>query len=1031
MADLAERREKERLKRLNRLAASSGTSEKPSERPEKKQNVLGENYQTKPPVQVEKTKSIPPENEKTDAAEIVDVKKTNVDKPIAPRAAAVREAEVSLTEWTSRTISTVLRITFDPTFERLYYLAQLHEELTAEAEGEDVAPVLSVEILDRAVFSRISDEMDEAPFDYLLNAYKQAESIGRSLRREAHQDEKKQVLDEVKRLCVSYAGLSVTMPEMLGTMHQPPDLVARLLQEDQEATGMPDSFLKDLVAKFSEEDTMADFFEPILLGLSRSVGTITMTENFYRHFSALRTLLQQPAIATTMYQSSSFSPDCSAPEFEFRSLLGPFFRISPIHPKVADQTFGTLTEQNASQISGGFTSLRATTAVLQSQLFDIANALVRQSVGSREALLGYFAKALNLNKKRHALQVDAATVSTDGFMVNITAVLNRFADPFITDISKISRIDVEYLRRKPLVNLEGETRLAADESTTTQYYSHLAEGENNFISHIFFLNVAYHHYGLGATMATHQKLMEKIRDMQKYRDRMQAEQPFTGPQAMMMTLQFQRIEKALAQSTAISYSYDAILCDEATQARSFAFLNLVASWLIRLVDSKHKYPQEMIQLPLKPLDSAEAYKNLPEYFVEDIAEFFLYVSRMIPNLLRTAPSTDLVIFSLVFLRSSAYIKNPYLKAKLVEILFNGVRRQRRSESQGPLGGILNSHSFALEHLFPALMGFYIEVESTGLSSQFYDKFNIRFHISQIFKTIWDNPAHREKLELESKHDIEFFVRFVALLLNDQTYLLDEALSKLAEIHGLQIELAETEDKTTEQYQEKQGHLQQSERQATSYLQLGTETLSMLKLFTASIPAAFCTPEIVDRLAAMLDYNIDALVGPKCTGLKVQNPEKYQFDPKLLLSGIVDIFLNMSKHNDFVLAVARDGRSYKKANFERTAAIMRRFSLQGSDDIEKLERFVDNVEIRKQEYEQNEEDLGDIPDEFLDPLIGELMQDPVILPTSKTIIDRSTIKRHLLNDATDPFNRAPLDLKDVIPASELKAQIEAFKLSKKR
>ena len=43
----------------------------------------------------------------------------------------------------------------------------------------------------------------------------------------------------------------------------------------------------------------------------------------------------------------------------------------------------------------------------------------------------------------------------------------------------------------------------------------------------------------------------------------------------------------------------------------------------------------------------------------------------------------------------------------------------------------------------------------------------------------------------------------------------------------------------------------------------------------------------------------------------------------------------------------------------------------------------------------------------------LMEDPVILPTSKTSIDRSTIRSHLLSDPNDPFNRAPLKIEDVV------------------
>ena len=45
----------------------------------------------------------------------------------------------------------------------------------------------------------------------------------------------------------------------------------------------------------------------------------------------------------------------------------------------------------------------------------------------------------------------------------------------------------------------------------------------------------------------------------------------------------------------------------------------------------------------------------------------------------------------------------------------------------------------------------------------------------------------------------------------------------------------------------------------------------------------------------------------------------------------------------------------------------------------------------------------------------LMNDPVILPKSQITIDRATIKSHLLSDNTDPFNRSPLKLEDVVPS----------------
>ena len=44
-----------------------------------------------------------------------------------------------------------------------------------------------------------------------------------------------------------------------------------------------------------------------------------------------------------------------------------------------------------------------------------------------------------------------------------------------------------------------------------------------------------------------------------------------------------------------------------------------------------------------------------------------------------------------------------------------------------------------------------EVEHTGLHSQFYDKFNIRYHLSQVMMAVWNNPQHRKRLLNESKY----------------------------------------------------------------------------------------------------------------------------------------------------------------------------------------------------------------------------------------------------------------------------------------
>jgi len=75
-------------------------------------------------------------------------------------------------------------------------------------------------------------------------------------------------------------------------------------------------------------------------------------------------------------------------------------------------------------------------------------------------------------------------------------------------------------------------------------------------------------------------------------------------------------------------------------------------------------------------------------------------------------------------------------------------------------------------------------------------------------------------------------------------------------------------------------------------------------------------------------------------------------------------------------------------------------------------------------------FADAPDEFLCPIMSILMVDPVILPSSKKTVDRSTISRHLLSDQTDPFNRSPLTMDQVQTDEVLKSRIAEWMNSKK-
>ena len=61
----------------------------------------------------------------------------------------------------------------------------------------------------------------------------------------------------------------------------------------------------------------------------------------------------------------------------------------------------------------------------------------------------------------------------------------------------------------------------------------------------------------------------------------------------------------------------------------------------------------------------------------------------------------------------------------------------------------------------------------------------RYHISHLFKGLWESALHRQAFVNESKSGKQF-VKFVNFFLNDTTYLLDECLEYLKRIHETQV-----------------------------------------------------------------------------------------------------------------------------------------------------------------------------------------------------------------------------------------------------
>ncbi|KAK2885483.1 hypothetical protein Q8A67_016320 [Cirrhinus molitorella] len=839
-----------------------------------------------------------------------------------------------------------------------------------------------------------------------------------------------QLLSNIRSQCISHAALVLQ-----GALTQPrAPLQPSLLVPYMLCRNLPYGFIQELVRMtHQEEEVFKQIFVPILQGLTLAVKECSFDSDSYKFpLMALAELCEikfgkTHPVCNLITSLPLWCPDPLSPgtgrEIQRLSFLGAFFSLSVFaedDTKVGDKYFSgpAITMENTRVVSQ---TLQHYLESARGDLFKILHSILLNGE-TREAALSYMAALVNRNVKKAQMQTDDKLVSTDGFMMNFLWVLQQLSMKI-----KLETVDPLYIfHPKCRLNVSTEeTRLKATMEDLKSWLTELHEdpskfSEPKFPTECFFLTLHAHHLSILPCCRRYIRRLRAIRDLNRTVEELKnsENQWKDSPLASRHREMLKRCKTQLKKLVRAKACADAGLLDENLLRRCLQFFSMVIQLILRMVEPA--YPH--VSLPLNP-EIPKSFAALPEFYVEDVAEFLLFIVQYFPQVLYEPCTEDIVTFLVVFICSQNYIKNPYLIAKLVEVLFvtNPAvqpRTQRFFE-------MMENHPLSINQLVPALMKFYTDVEHTGATSEFYDKFTIRYHISTIFKSLWQNINHQGTF-LEEFNSGKQFVRYINMLINDTTFLLDESLESLKRIHEIQEEMKNKEQwdqLPREQQQSRQSQLTQDERVSRSYLALATETVDMFHMLTKQVQKPFLRPELGPRLAAMLNYNLQQLCGPKCRDLKVENPEKYGFEPKKLLDQLTDIYLQLDCPR-FAKAIADDQRSYSRELFEEVISKMRKAGIKSTIAIEKFKLLLEKVEEIVARNSQSEMDYSDAPDEFKDPLMDTLMSDPVQLP-SGNIMDRAIILRHLLNSPTDPFNRQPLTESMLEPVPELKERIQAW------
>uniref|UniRef100_A0A7M4E4Q0 Ubiquitin conjugation factor E4 B n=1 Tax=Crocodylus porosus TaxID=8502 RepID=A0A7M4E4Q0_CROPO len=837
--------------------------------------------------------------------------------------------------------------------------------------------------------------------NYLIECFDRVGIEERKAPKMCSQPAVSQLLSNIRSQCISHAALvlhgSLTQPRLL---QQQSLLVPYML-----CRNLPFGFIQELVrTTYQDEEVFKQIFIPILQGLALASKECSLdSDNFKYPLMALGELCEikfgkthpmcSLVVSLPLWLPKSLSPGAGR-ELQRLSYLGAFFSLSVFaedDTKVVEKYFSgpAITLENNRVVSQ---SLQHYLELARLELFKILHNILLNGE-TREAALSYMAAVVNANMKKAQMQTDDRLVSTDGFMLNFLWVLQQLSTKI-----KLETVDPTYIfhPRCRIILPTDETRVKATMEDVTDWMAELCKdpsqfSEPKFPTECFFLTLHAHHLSILPSCRRYIRRLRAIRELNRTVEDLKnnESQWKDSPLATRHREMLKRCKTQLKKLVRCKACADAGLLDENFLRRCLNFYGMVIQLMLRILDPA--YPN--MKLPLN-LDVPKVFAALPEFYVEDVAEFLFFIVQYAPQVLYEPCTQDIVMFLVVMLCNQNYIRNPYLIAKLVEVMFmTNPAVQPRTQK---FFEMIENHPLSTKLLVPSLMKFYTDVEHTGATSEFYDKFTIRYHISTIFKSLWQNIAHHGT----------FMEEF-----------------NLLTLHLKCKDYWNEGPRLIDQQQARQSQLAQDERVSRSYLALATETVDMFHILTKQVQKPFLRPELGPRLAAMLNFNLQQLCGPKCRDLKVENPEKYGFEPKKLLDQLTDIYLQLDCAR-FAKAIADDQRSYSKELFEEVISKMRKAGIKSTIAIEKFKLLAEKVEEIVAKNARAEIDYSDAPDEFRDPLMDTLMTDPVRLP-SGTIMDRSIILRHLLNSSTDPFNRQTLTENMLEPVPELKEQIQAW------
>lgn len=402
-----------------------------------------------------------------------------------------------------------------------------------------------------------------------------------------------------------------------------------------------------------------------------------------------------------------------------------------------------------------------------------------------------------------------------------------------------------------------------------------------------------------------------------------------------------------------------------------------------------------------------AYANLPDYIIGSLTMLLLvhFDNRMIDEPLFYLKNLVLLFSNKLYIERQEYKNN-------IIMIFSNISQDKH-----------NSYlTIAVPHIaelmFPAILQFYCDVQVTDhTNSENHDRILYRDTCANLL-IYWFH--FREFCDYFTSHlSDQFVLDFIYYLVDGADYFGIHSLDLIRDIYN---NAQDTNDPAA---------VSENQLNMTNlmfWLRNCNHSFNLMNSIVHFCPTAYNDPIIMDKVTktTLSFINLFANHSEYIRAVLAQNPS---IDYYSLFVSVLKFTIGCASNKEFIDTLLNNQMYAAEKMLPNAIDYLKKVRPgENTSLIETLSKFSNVINQRKVELDQVKINYDDAPDEFIDELTYDLMNEPMKLPSGQHI-DVETLKTYLLTKQENPFTTTPMKFEDCVLDTELKQKIDEYKKRK--